>query len=123
MKVSFSRKSESGLKVKVQTELLGPWCEKDQACKLSIQMEKWVKFAGLRCGGTNFHGSYMLRLNWCYASKKSLVIFTSSTLLCVGINGKQVLESACKKEKFANVALTTAPNHANTLNCCCSLSA
>lgn len=63
MKVSFARKSESGLKVKVQTELLGLWCEKDQGCKLSIQMEQWVKFAGLkasRCVGTNFHGSHML---------------------------------------------------------------
>lgn len=63
MKASFARKSESDLKLKVQAELLGPWYEKDQGCKLSIQMEQWVEFEGLkafRCVGIDFHGSCML---------------------------------------------------------------
>lgn len=65
-KVSFTRKSESGLKVKVQTELLGPWCVKDQGCKLPVRIEQWVKFVGLkvsrRCGGTDFHGHAKIKL-------------------------------------------------------------
>lgn len=45
----------------------------------------------------------------CYTTKKFFVLFTLSSFLCVGINGEQMLESACKTEMFETVvAQTTA---------------
>lgn len=48
MKVGFSRKSGSSIEVQVWTELLGPQHEKDQGFRLAIQIQQWVKPAGLK---------------------------------------------------------------------------
>lgn len=107
--------------MQIWTEVLGPQHEKDRGWRLAIQIQQWVKSAHLKaprgCLGTNFHGSCMLRLNRYYASKKSFVLFTPSSFLCVGINGKQMLESACKIKMFETVVAltTTVSNHADTL--------
>lgn len=48
VKVGYSRKSGSCLRVLTQAELLWPHCEKEQGFRLAIQTELWVMSAGLK---------------------------------------------------------------------------